>query len=508
VARHSGKSATQAIEVSVPGEIAALTSKTTPVDADNLIIEDSASSPANGKKRLTWANLRATLAGVLAPAAHNHVQVDITDLDHTDVHAIHTDEAAEVSGLTAKTTPVDADVIPIEDSATTPTAFGKKKLTWAQLKATLAGALAPAAHNHVQVDITDLDHTDVRAIHTDEAAEVSGLTAKTTPVDADVIPIEDSATTPTAFGKKKLTWAQLKATLAGALAPAAHNHVQVDITDLDHTDTDALHDNEAAEISALTAKATPVDADVMVIEDSETTPTAFGKKKATIAALKTVFATAGTDAAAIHDDTAGEIAAVAEKATPVAADLVLIEDSESTNAKKRTTAQAIAGTLAAASTSAAGKVELAETSEVNTGTDAARAVTPDALAGSVLGTKTVVLDLFDFDETVTTGDGKAYFVVPIELNGMNLVSIGGHVFTVSSSGTPTVQVHNLTDTVDMLSTLLTVDASENDSKDATAAAVIDAAHDDVATGDVLRFDVDVAGTGTKGFQVRLGFRLP
>lgn len=69
-------------------------------------------------------------------------------------------------------------------------------------------------------------------------------------------------------------------------------------------------------------------------------------------------------------------------------------------------------------------------------------------------------------------------------------------------------IHNLTDTVDMLSTALTIDANEKDSKDATTAAVIDTDHDDVATGDELRFDVDVAGTGTKGLEVRLAFRLP
>lgn len=45
--------------------------------------------------------------------------------------------------------------------------------------------------------------------------------------------------------------------------------------------------------------------------------------------------TGATDAAAIHDDTAGEIAAVTEKATPVSADLLLIEDSAASNAKKR-----------------------------------------------------------------------------------------------------------------------------------------------------------------------------
>lgn len=41
------------------GEIAGLTGKTTPVDADVTVIEDSAAS--NAKKKVTWANLKATL---------------------------------------------------------------------------------------------------------------------------------------------------------------------------------------------------------------------------------------------------------------------------------------------------------------------------------------------------------------------------------------------------------------------------------------------------------------
>lgn len=47
------------------------------------------------------------------------------------------------------------------------------------------------------------------------------------------------------------------------------------------------------------------------------------------------FTADGDDADAIHDNVAGEIAAVTEKATPIAADLVLIEDSADSNAKKR-----------------------------------------------------------------------------------------------------------------------------------------------------------------------------
>ncbi|TPV96163.1 MAG: hypothetical protein B7733_06345 [Myxococcales bacterium FL481] len=45
----------------------------------------------------------------------------------------------------------------------------------------------------------------------------------------------------------------------------------------------------------------------------------------------------GGDATAIHDDTAGEVAAIALKATPVSGDILLIEDSADSNNKKRIT---------------------------------------------------------------------------------------------------------------------------------------------------------------------------
>ena len=43
---------------------------------------------------------------------------------------------------------------------------------------------------------------------------------------------------------------------------------------------------------------------------------------------------------------------------------------------------------------------------------------------------------------------------------------------------------------------------------AAAAAVVDATYDDVATGDRLAVDVDVAGTGAKGLGIILTFQLP
>lgn len=165
--------------------------------------------------------------------------------------------------------------------------------------------------------------------------------------------------------------------------------------------------------------------------------------------------------------------------------------------------------VAAASDTAAGKVELATIAETTTGTDAARAVTPDGLAGSDYGKRVVQVLVTDPNgSALTTGDGKMYVRINSVLNGYNLVAVAASVTTVSSSGIPTFQIANVTDAVDMLSTKLTIDANEYDSMTAAAAAVIDATKDDVATGDQLRIDCDVAGTGAKGVVVDLTFQAP
>ncbi len=202
---------------------------------------------------------------------------------------------------------------------------------------------------------------------------------------------------------------------------------------------------------------------------------------------------------------ASEFSALSEKTGLTANDIFIIEDSADTNAKKKVLWSNV---LPSASTSVAGKVELAEIAEVNTGTSTTLAVTPDALAGSYAGTKTAILKAFADDASLATGDGKMYFTVPASMGGMNLVDVDCHVYTVSSSGTPTFAVYNLTDSHDMLSTNVTVDASEVDSTTATTPPVIDTSYDDVVEADVVRIDVDVAGTGTKGGECRLLFRLP
>jgi hypothetical protein len=111
---------------------------------------------------------------------------------------------------------------------------------------------------------------------------------------------------------------------------------------------------------------------------------------------------------------------------------------------------------------------------------------------------------------ITTGDGKAYFRIPSRMNGMDLVSCGASVSTVSSSGIPTVQLRRKRSgsDVDMLTTKITIDANEVDSSTAATASVINTSNDDVATGDQIYIDIDVAGTGAKGLIVTALFQLP
>jgi hypothetical protein len=162
-----------------------------------------------------------------------------------------------------------------------------------------------------------------------------------------------------------------------------------------------------------------------------------------------------------------------------------------------------------ASTSASGIVELATAAETTLGTDTGRAVTPDGLAGSDFGKTVVTILVSDPNgDAITAGNGKAYWRVPSTINGYNLVDVEMAVTTASTSGNPTVQIHNVTDTADMLSTSLTIDANETDSSTAATAAVINTSTDDVATADMLRIDIDAAGTGTKGLMVELTFQLP
>jgi len=111
---------------------------------------------------------------------------------------------------------------------------------------------------------------------------------------------------------------------------------------------------------------------------------------------------------------------------------------------------------------------------------------------------------------VVAGDGLDYFTVPIELNGMSLVSVGAHVYTADTGADHIhIDIYNLTDTADMLSAAMQIEDGEYDTLTSAAPGTINGATDDVATGDVIRIDVTTyAGSSAKGLEVRLGFKLP
>ena len=166
------------------------------------------------------------------------------------------------------------------------------------------------------------------------------------------------------------------------------------------------------------------------------------------------------------------------------------------------------GNISSATDLAEGIVELAIASEVNTGSATDRAVTPDALAGSNLGTKSLQVTAFDYKTNITVGDGAAYVTVPSSYAGMNLVAVHARVITAGTTGRTDIQIYNLTQTADMLSTKITIDSGETGSDTAATAAVIDTSNDDVASWDVLRIDVDaISTTAPKGLIVTMEFRL-
>jgi hypothetical protein len=110
------------------------------------------------------------------------------------------------------------------------------------------------------------------------------------------------------------------------------------------------------------------------------------------------------------------------------------------------------------------------------------------------------------NQDVVVGDNKLIFAIPTEFDGMNLVDAQAYVTTASTSGTPTVQVRNITKSnVDMLSTRVTIDEGEFTSYTAAVVRVINLNTDNVSLGDLISIDVDFAGTGAKGLGVILRF---
>jgi hypothetical protein len=153
-------------------------------------------------------------------------------------------------------------------------------------------------------------------------------------------------------------------------------------------------------------------------------------------------------------------------------------------------------------------IVLASSSEINTGTDAVKAISPDALAGSNLGIRIFQIEVESPLINLTTGNGKKYFVLPSTLDGMNLVLCNAQVITVGTTNQTTVGIYNVTDSHNVLSANMGIDSGENGSNTGTV-GTIDTDYDDVDSWDIWRIDVAaVSTTPPKGLIVTMGFAMP
>ena len=145
-------------------------------------------------------------------------------------------------------------------------------------------------------------------------------------------------------------------------------------------------------------------------------------------------------------------------------------------------------------------------------TDAALAADSDAKVASQKAVKAYVdanggsrtVKITDDSTSPSVGEGAFQFTVWADLAGKSLSSVTLGLSTATATGTPTVQVRNVTQAADMLSTPVTVDAGELSSLTAAASAVVDAAHALFTLGDVIAIDVDDVGDGGGlGWEVRI-----
>jgi len=104
----------------------------------------------------------------------------------------------------------------------------------------------------------------------------------------------------------------------------------------------------------------------------------------------------------------------------------------------------------------------------------------------------------------SVGNGITHVTIPSTLDGKNLQSAQAHVYTAGTGSLTTVQLHNLTDGQDMLSTPITIDSGEKDSSTAATPSA-GGSYTGVSTADVIRIDVDIVATNTLGLEIRMVF---
>ena len=122
--------------------------------------------------------------------------------------------------------------------------------------------------------------------------------------------------------------ATLKGRAAGAGTGVPQDLTAVQVRAIVNVEDGSTADQTAGEIEAIVSHNNLLD--VLAAEHVDWAGAGAG----TIHPDNYIEGGAGTDTTAIHDDTAGEIAAIAAKSSPIGDDVILIEDSEDADNKK------------------------------------------------------------------------------------------------------------------------------------------------------------------------------
>jgi len=131
-------------------------------------------------------------------------------------------------------------------------------------------------------------------------------------------------------------------------------------------------------------------------------------------------------------------------------------------------------------------------------------VSGNSPVGPLVHDRIINIALLSNTTDLSTGDDFAefYWCTPSQLNGYRIVDVDFWVAVSGSTGS-SFQVHNVTQSLDILSGNCTIDANEFTSYTAGTPPTINTSNDKLFTGDLLRFDCDTAGTGAKGAGVTI-----
>lgn len=99
---------------------------------------------------------------------------------------------------------------------------------------------------------------------------------------------------------------------------------------------------------------------------------------------------------------------------------------------------------------------------------------------------------------LATGDRQAWIKIPADIAGLDLVSVEADVVTAPTGAALSIQVRNVTQAANILSTALTIDATETSSDTAATPPVIDTSEDDMTDGDIIAIDIDQVGSSEPG----------